>query len=247
MFTRGEESRLRKAAKAGDLDAATSLADILEEQGYRAQAEYWNRKAANAGDLYGMLSLAVSLLDRGVIEEGERWARKAASSNEANFATFVPIVSAALGRSLLIRNNLDEAEQWLTKGAEGGDDDAIQDLERLRQLRSKTGQSESSSTTGDQTLQTFEVSSVMFYDGSGHRLGPSTCTLTKSHFIIDDARGGISQILLRDINGVSTPGRFVSPKQLRITAPGVAYDIYCASKDQKNLLEAWLSKAIRGG
>lgn len=247
MSKRGEESRLRKAAKAGDIDAATSLADILDERGYTAEAEYWYRQAANAGDLYGALGLALCLLDRGVIEEGERWARKAASSNDTDFATFAPIASAALGRSLLLRNNLDEAEQWLTKGAEGGNENAIQDLEQLRQLRGNAGQSGFSSTSGDQTLQTFEVSSVMFYDGSGHRLGPSTCTLTKSRFIIDDARGGISQILLRDINGVSTPGRFVSPKQLRITAPGVAYDIYCASKDQKNLLEAWLSKAIRGG
>ena len=38
----------------------------------------------------------------------------------------------------------------------------------------------------------------------------------------------------------------VSPKMLRITAAGVAYDIYCLSKDQKYQLEAWLSKAIRG-
>jgi hypothetical protein len=87
---------------------------------------------------------------------------------------------------------------------------------------------------------------VVAYNGSGHRLGPSVCTLTKTRLIIDDARGGISQIQLRDINGVSTPGRMVSPKMLRITASGVAYDIYCVSKDQKYQLEAWLSKAIRG-
>ena len=36
-------------------------------------------------------------------------------------------------------------------------------------------------------------------------------------------------------------------KTLRVEAPGVAYDIDCVSKDQKDQLEAWLSKAIRGG
>jgi hypothetical protein len=99
----------------------------------------------------------------------------------------------------------------------------------------------------DGAPQTFEVSSVMYYDGGGHRLGPSLCTLTRTHFIIEDARGGISQILVRDINGVSTPGRTVSPKQIRITAPGVAYDIYCHSKDQKYQLEESFRRAIRGG
>lgn len=95
-------------------------------------------------------------------------------------------------------------------------------------------------------LQTFDVSFVTFYDGSGHRLGPSMCTLTRTRLIINDARGGISQILLRDIIGVSTPSRLAAPKLLRIKAPAVAYDIDCRSKDQKNLLEAWLSRAIRG-
>jgi hypothetical protein len=55
----------------------------------------------------------------------------------------------------------------------------------------------------------------------------------------------MSQIRLRDISGISTPGRIVSPKQLRISVPGAAYDVYCKSKDQKNQLEAWLYKAIR--
>lgn len=96
--------------------------------------------------------------------------------------------------------------------------------------------------SGSDVLQEFEVDSVMFYDGSGHRLGRSICTLTRTRLIIDDARGGISQIQLRNITGV----RSMSRKMLRVQAPGVAYDIYCVSKDQKNLLDAWLSEAIRG-
>lgn len=124
----------------------------------------------------------------------------------------------------------------LRRAAEAGD--AEEDLAAIRSARG--------GGAGDEVLQTFEVDSVMFYDGSGHRLGPSICTLTMTRLIIDDARGGISQILLRDITGMSTPGRLISPKLLRISVPAAAYDIYCASKDQKHQLEAWLAKAVRG-
>jgi hypothetical protein len=118
-------------------------------------------------------------------------------------------------------------------------------LDQVRKARRDGSQGRANGGPGGEVLQAFEVASVMFYDGSGHRLGPSICTLTRTRLIIDDARGGISQIRLRDINGISTPGRLISPKQLRISVPYAAYDIYCQSKEQKNLLEAWLSKAIR--
>jgi hypothetical protein len=59
-------------------------------------------------------------------------------------------------------------------------------------------------------------------------------------FIID-AQGGLHQIWLRDITGVGARAR----KMARITAPGVAYDIYCRSKDQRSGLEIWLSEGIR--
>ena len=100
--------------------------------------------------------------------------------------------------------------------------------------------------SGEETLQEFTVKYVTFYDGSGHRLGPSECTLTSRRLIIHDARGGIHQVLLRDISGISTPSRMAAPKMLRISLPAQAYDIDCNNRDQKYAIEAWLGQAIRG-
>jgi Double zinc ribbon len=116
-------------------------------------------------------------------------------------------------------------------------------LRRRSSVRDGAGQSR---TSGEKTLQEFTVKYVTFYDGSGHRLGPSECTLTNTRLIIHDARGGIHQILLRDISGISTPSRLAAPKMMRISLPGHAYDIDCNNKDQKYAIEAWLDQAIRG-
>jgi hypothetical protein len=102
------------------------------------------------------------------------------------------------------------------------------------------------SPAGEKKLQEFNAKYVTFYDGSGHRLGPSECTLTTMRLIIADARGGIHQILLRDISGIGTPSRLAAPKMLRIKLLGQTYDIDCVSRDQKSDLESWLSQAIRG-
>lgn len=246
MSRRGEEARLRKAAEAGDVEAATDLALLLEDNGDLSGAERWYRAAAIAGHIPGVLGFGVMLHENGRLEEAEKWLKMAAICEDPELAGMAAIGAAALGNNLLQRNILDEAEQWLMKGIAGGFEGAERDLEELQRIRRSGSPGGTNRSSGDEVLQTFEVSSIMFYDGIGHRLGPSLCTLTRTRFIIEDARGGISQILLRDVNGVSTPGRIVSPKQLRIHAPGVAYDIYCQSKDQKNLLEAWFSKAIRG-
>jgi hypothetical protein len=98
----------------------------------------------------------------------------------------------------------------------------------------------------DEKLREFQVKFVTFYDGTGHRLGPSECTLTSTRLIISDVKGGINQILLRDISGVSIPSRVAAPKMLRISLPGQAYDIDCLSKDQANAVAYWLGQAIRG-
>jgi uncharacterized OB-fold protein len=104
-----------------------------------------------------------------------------------------------------------------------------------------------SSASGEETLQEFTVKYVMFYDGSGHRLGPSECTLTSRRLIINDVRGGIHQILLRDISGISTPHRVQDPKTLRIgLLPTQAYQITFKNKDQKYDIEVRLGQAIRG-
>jgi hypothetical protein len=237
MSKRSEMARLRGAAEAGDLHAANELGDMLEDDGDLAGAEPWFRRTATAGDIYGALSLGIVLCNAGKPVEGAKWLKTAASSEDPEHAKLAEVAAAALGRNLLNRDKLDEAEHWLTIGAEAGIDTAEEDLEKLRIARGGGSNSD--------VLQAFEVDSIMFYDGSGHRLGPSICTLTRTRLIIDDARGGMSQIRLRDISGISTPGRIVSPKQLRISVPGAAYDVYCKSKDQKNQLEAWLYKAIR--
>jgi hypothetical protein len=232
MSRRSEEKQLRKAAEGGDIDAAFELADMLEDDGDPAGAERWYRFAATRGHLKSAFGLGTILCMRGAFEEAEPWLRKVTTSDDPRLAQ---AGATTLGMCLCDLDRFDEAEQWLTIGADAGDAMAVKYLDKLRKDRA-----------GGDVLQTFEVDGVMFYDGSGHRLGPSVCTLTRTRLIIDDARGGISQIQLRDIHGVSTPGRIVSPKMLRITAGRVGYDIYCVSKDQKYQLEAWLSKAIRG-
>ena len=247
MSKRSEVARLRRAAEAGDMQAATDLGDMLEEDGDLAGAEHWFRLAANADNMYGALSLGVVLCQKGNLKAGAEWAKKAASSTDPEFKKGAAMAAGLVGKAMLDLGDFDESEHWLKKAVAAGFEPAGEELENLQRARTGgTGGGVAGRNSGDDVLQSFEVSGVMFYDGSGHRLGPSECTLTRTRFIIDDARGGISQILLRDINGVSTPGRMVSPKMLRINSPGVAYDIYCQSKDQKNMLEAWLSRAIRG-
>ena len=118
---------------------------------------------------------------------------------------------------------------------------AVETLEGIRKDRAAGRPGDTRQGSGSDVLQSFEVDSVMFYDGVGHRLGSSVCTLTRESFIIDDARGGIHQIRLRDITGVGAPAR----KMVRVTAPGVAYDIYCHSKDQRYDLVDLLSEGIR--
>jgi hypothetical protein len=242
MSRRSEEAQLRKAAERGDMNAAHELGGMLEEDGNVDGGERWFRLAAMAGNRAAAADLGRLLWQRRWFIEAEAWLRKAATSNDPENPLIAQYGAGMLGKCLMDTGRPDEAEQWLVIGADAGLDFAVEALETLRAPRT-TGPS---GGAGSDVLQTFEVDSVMFYDGVGHRLGPSVCTLTRSRLIIDDARGGISQIRLRDITGVSTPARITVPKQLRITAPGVAYDIYCLSKNQKNDFEAWLSQAIRG-
>jgi tetratricopeptide (TPR) repeat protein len=241
MSRRSEENQLRKAAQRGDMNAAYDLGGMLEEDMDLDGAERWYRLSATAGVMDAIADLGLLLLKEARYDEAEPWLRKAAASTDPE-----PQINqhnaGLLGACLLELGQLDEAEQWLVIAADAGLDFAVKALDRLRNERANPPRGGS----GSDVLQTFNVDSIMFYDGSGHRLGASVCTLTRTRLIIDDARGGVSQIQLRDINGVSTPGRMVSPKMLRITAAGVAYDIYCLNKDQKYQLEAWLSKAIRG-
>ena len=240
MSRRSEENRLRKAAEAGDMEAASELAGMLREDGDLYGAAQWNRRAAEAGSHDGIVDLGIVLCQMGKFDEAEPWLRKGVE--DPRHAEVPGFCEYLLGRCLADLQKFDEAEQWLAIGAAANIEDALEQLEKLREYRAEQAAQAERQGSGSDVLQTFEVDSVMFYDGSGHRLGQSVCTLTKTRLIIDDARGGISQIQLSNITGV----RSMLRKMLRVEAPGVAYDIYCVSKDQKNLLAARLSDAIRG-
>lgn len=94
----------------------------------------------------------------------------------------------------------------------------------------------------DEKLREFDVKSAAFADGTRHFLGPSECTLTRTRLIISDMRGGIHQILLRDISSVLPASR----KTLRIFLSGKTYDISCKTRDQTNAVAYWLGEAIQG-
>ena len=239
MPDRREMVRLRQAAEAGDMDAATELADLLMDEDDLSGAEHWNRRAAEADNHDGIVGLGIVLLGQGRLEEAEPWLRKGAA--DPRRAETPGYCEGALGRCLFLLGRFDEAEQWLAIGAAADYEFAVEDLEELRKARADGNVESIRQGSPKQVMNTFDVDSVMFYDGVGHRLGSSVCTLTRERFIIDDARGGIHPIHLRDITGV----RPMSRKMVRITAPGVAYDIYCRSKDQRLDIEVWLSEGIR--
>ena len=239
MSRQSEEARLRQAAEAGDMDAANELAGMLDEDGDLYGAEQWNRRAAEANNHDGIVDLGVVLCKQGRFEEAEPWLRRGVADPRHEEAP--GFCEAVLGKCLFMLGRFDEAEQWLAIGAGANIDFAVADLEKLRKARAEGNLESIRHGSPKQVMQTFDVDSVMFYDGVGHRLGQSVCTLTRENFIIDDARGGIHKIRLRDINGVGAKTR----KMVRITAPGVAYDIYCRSKDQRLDIEVWLSEGIR--
>jgi tetratricopeptide (TPR) repeat protein len=245
MSNRREEARLRRAAETGDAHAAVELGRMLDENGDVSGAVRWYRLAATSGDIDGAVYLGLTLCDNGNWEEGAKWLKMAANSNDPEYKEMAELAAGALGRAMLELNNLDEAERWLKKAVAAGVEMARNDLEELQRTRSERTQGETSRGSGDEVLQTFEVRDFTFYDGSEHRLGPSTVSLTRRGVIIDDARGGVSQILLRDIQGVRPPSRIGAAKLLRVTTQGVAYDFWCKSKAQRELLEDWLVEGVR--
>lgn len=243
----GAKHWYRIAADAGNLDAAVLLGAILEEGEDIPGADHWYRLAATAGDMDAAINLGTMLCKRDEsFEEGVEWLKKAALSEDPENASFA---AHSLGVEFIIegdKRNLNEAERWFTIALTAGRKDAKKSLELIEAIRRQEAQDKAglAGTGGDS--ETFEVTSVMFYDGIGHRLGPSLCTLTGTRLIIEDARGGMHQIPLRDVNSFGSPSRVISPSMLRINIPGAAYDIYCKSKDQKNQLGASISRAIRG-
>lgn len=245
MSNRREEAALRRAAEAGDTDAAVQLGRRLDENGDLSGALRWYRFAATSGNIDGAVYLGLTLCDNGSSEEGVEWLTEAANSKDPQFEDMANLAAGALGQELLQLNNLDEAERWLKKAVAAGDETAKSNLDELRRTRSEIAQGGAGRGSSDEVLQTFEVRDFTFYDGSEHRLGPSRVSLTRRGIIIDDARGGVSQIFLRDIQGVRPPSKIGAAKLLRVTAPGVAYDFWCQSKAQRELLEDWLVEGVR--
>ena len=187
MSRQSDEARLRQAAEAGDMDAATELAGMLVEDGDLSGAEQWNRRAAEADNHDGIVDLGVVLMRQGRFEEAEPWLRKGATDPRHEEAP--GFCEAVLGHCLFMLGRFDEAEQWLATGAAANIDIAVADLEKLRKARAEGNLESIRHGSPKQVMQTFDVDSVMFYDGVGHRLGQSVCTLTRESFIIDDARG----------------------------------------------------------
>lgn len=231
------------AAEAGQIHAATDLGCMLEKNGDIPGAEFWYRLAASADDMCAAICLGELLSQGGRFEEGVEWLKRAALSKDPEWAD---LAASGLGLRFMDRRNLDEAERWFRVALAAGYVKAKEGLRAVDQLRRDEAQAKVRRSPCDESLQTFEVTSVMFYDGSGHRLGPSFCSLTNTRLIIDSFRGGIRQVSLQNINSVSSPSNVISPLMLRINVPGAAYDIYCKNRDQKDHLEAWISRAIRG-
>jgi TPR repeat protein len=153
MSRRRDEGRLQRAAEAGDMEAATSLADMLEDDGDLSGAEHWNRVAATAGDMHGALGLGLILAGKGNLEQAAEWLRTAATSKNPPSEKMAALAAGALGRALLQLNDIDEAEAWIEKGAAAGFEEAQEDLEKLQRIRSGHTEHGASSGSSSETLQ----------------------------------------------------------------------------------------------
>jgi hypothetical protein len=141
MSRRREEARLRKAAEAGDMDAAAELADMLGDDGDLAGAEHWSRVAATAGNMLGAFGLGMILSYKGNYEEAAQWFKAVATSESPSSERVVAVAAGALGTTLLKLGNLDEAEYWINKGVAAGFERSREDLEKLHEARLRGMQS----------------------------------------------------------------------------------------------------------
>jgi TPR repeat protein len=81
----GEAERWwRRAAQAGDLDAAVHLARRLKTQGLHEDAAAWLRQAADRGSTRAMISLACLLEEQDRHNDAEHWFRRARTTGEAH-------------------------------------------------------------------------------------------------------------------------------------------------------------------
>jgi hypothetical protein len=97
----------------------------------------------------------------------------------------------------------------------------------------------------EELLSKFHISGATYYDGVGHHLTESECTLTNMRLTIEDSRGKTQQILLRDITGV-TPHMGFGSKSVDINV-GNAYAIhlYCKGRERVREVAGILNEAMR--
>jgi TPR repeat protein len=106
------ERALRRAADAGNSDAASHLGTVLAEQGRTEEAKSWLMRAGER-ETDAAFSIGKVLAERGRTEEAERWYRRAAEAGHTGAAF-------SIGEVLVERGRTEEAEPWLKRAAEAG-------------------------------------------------------------------------------------------------------------------------------
>lgn len=129
------EAWWRRAAEAGEAEAAHNLGLLYARRGEQVQAEVWWQRAAKGGSADAAYSLGLAYRTRGRSKEAENWCRRAAEAGSAAAAH-------DLGRLFLERGRLGEAETWWRLAAEAGDSDAAYDLGGLLKERGRADDAE---------------------------------------------------------------------------------------------------------
>jgi TPR repeat protein len=111
--TETDERSLRRAAEAGDLEAAFDLGVLLRESGRFDEAAYWWRHVADRGSSDAAWNLGLLLNERGDLIGAERWFRQAAEAGDLEAAVSLGLLLQAQGRE-------DEAVAWWRQAAESG-------------------------------------------------------------------------------------------------------------------------------
>jgi hypothetical protein len=111
----------RRAADAGLLKSADSLANLKKTKGDLHTATHYWRIAADRGDESSAVQLGRLLLDQGRIEEAEQRIRPAAERGNADAAEALAQLFARQGR-------LDGWLQWIEKAARAGQPQAAHQL-----------------------------------------------------------------------------------------------------------------------
>jgi len=99
----------------------------------------------------------------------------------------------------------------------------------------------------EELIADFNLKYVMYYDGTGHRLGPSHCKLTNRRLVINDAIGDTHQILVKDIAAVGPPQSSLLSKSVNVELRGApaVYQLDCRDRNQMKAVLFSLQMAIQ--